>query len=86
MAMQQSARSSVGNIPYETTEGTIGNLLSQAGQVINVRIVSDRETGCPKCFAFCEFADEASSQNAVNMPIGADFNGRSLRFNSAGKN
>ncbi|VDP00512.1 unnamed protein product, partial [Heligmosomoides polygyrus] len=74
----QSPRFSVyvGNIPYETTEDALGGLFSQAGQVSNVRIVSDRETGRPKGFAFCEFADEAGAQNAVNTLNGADFNGR----------
>ncbi|KIH42250.1 hypothetical protein ANCDUO_27767 [Ancylostoma duodenale] len=76
----------VGNIPYQTTEDAIGNYFSQAGQVTNVRIVYDRETGRPKGFGFCEFSDEAGAQNAVNTLNGADFNGRSLRVNWANKN
>ncbi|VDK53401.1 unnamed protein product [Cylicostephanus goldi] len=81
-----SALFSVGNIPYQTTEDAIGNYFSQAGNVTNVRIVYDRETGRPKGFGFCEFSDEAGAQNAVNTLNGADFNGRSLRVNWANKN
>ncbi|VDO33083.1 unnamed protein product [Haemonchus placei] len=77
---------SVGNIPYQTTEDAIGNHFSQAGHVTNVRIVYDRETGRPKGFGFCEFADQAGAQNAVNTLNGTDFNGRSLRVNYANKN
>ncbi|KAK6019711.1 putative exodeoxyribonuclease III, partial [Ostertagia ostertagi] len=54
----------VGNLPYQTTEDAIGNHFSQAGNVTNVRIVYDRETGRTKGFGFCEFSDEAGAQNA----------------------
>ncbi|PIO71503.1 hypothetical protein TELCIR_06603 [Teladorsagia circumcincta] len=76
----------VGNLPYQTTEDAIGNHFSQAGNVTNVRIVYDRETGRTKGFGFCEFSDEAGAQNAVNTLNGTDFNGRSLRVNYANKN
>uniref|UniRef100_A0A1I7XHY3 RRM domain-containing protein n=1 Tax=Heterorhabditis bacteriophora TaxID=37862 RepID=A0A1I7XHY3_HETBA len=76
----------VGNIPYQTTEDDIGHYFSQAGQVMNVRIVYDRETGRPKGFGFCEFSDETGAQNAVNQLNGTDFNGRALRVNWANKN
>ncbi|VDO98858.1 unnamed protein product [Heligmosomoides polygyrus] len=76
----------VGNLPYQCTEDDIGNHFAQAGNVTNVRIVYDRETGRAKGFGFCEFADEASAENAVNTLNGTDFNGRSLRVNHASKN
>ncbi|PIO67032.1 hypothetical protein TELCIR_11237 [Teladorsagia circumcincta] len=60
--------------------------LNQAGQVTNVKIVYDCETGCNKQFGFCDFADQASAQNAVNTLNGADFNGCSIRVNFAYKN
>ncbi|CAD6186352.1 unnamed protein product [Caenorhabditis auriculariae] len=75
----------VGNIPYQTTENDIGNYFSQAGTVTNVRIVYDRETGRPKGFGFCEFADEAGAQAAVETLNGMSFNGRNLRVNYANK-
>ncbi|KAF8368665.1 hypothetical protein PRIPAC_86494, partial [Pristionchus pacificus] len=68
----------VGNIPYQTSENDLGNFFSQAGHVTNVRLVIDRETGRPKGFGFCEFADEQSAQNAISQFNGSDFNGRSL--------
>ena len=75
----------VGNIPYNCTEMDVGNFFSQAGNVVNVRLVYDRESGRPKGFGFCDFADEASAQGAINNLNGADFNGRSLRVNWANK-
>ncbi|KAK6046439.1 hypothetical protein COOONC_16057 [Cooperia oncophora] len=75
----------VGNLPYQTSEQEIGDFFSQAGQVTNVRMVYDRETGRAKGFAFCEFADEAGAQNAMNRLNGADFKGRQLRVNLANR-
>ncbi|CAI4230899.1 unnamed protein product [Auanema sp. JU1783] len=75
----------VGNIPYQTTTDEIGNFFSQAGQVVNVRIIYDRDSGRSKGFGFCEFADEAGAQNAVDRLNGQDFNGRCIRVNWANK-
>ncbi|VDO70152.1 unnamed protein product [Heligmosomoides polygyrus] len=62
MDRQQSGCSVyVGNLPYQSTEEDIGNLFSRAGQVTNVRIVMDRETGRAECLDFCEFADAAGA-------------------------
>jgi len=75
----------VGNIPYQATEEELGHFFGQAGSVLNVRLVYDRETGRPKGFGFCEFSDEQSAQNAISSLNGADFNGRALRVNLANK-
>ncbi|CAB03237.1 RRM domain-containing protein [Caenorhabditis elegans] len=73
----------VGNAPFQTTEDDLGNYFSQAGNVSNVRIVCDRETGRPRGFAFVEFTEEAAAQRAVDQFNGVDFNGRALRVNLA---
>ncbi|VDP02012.1 unnamed protein product [Heligmosomoides polygyrus] len=70
----------------QCTEEDVDNLFSRAGQDTSVRIVTDRETGRRKGFGFCEFADEAGAENAVNTLNGTDFNGRSLRVNHASRN
>uniref|UniRef100_A0A1I7TU90 RRM domain-containing protein n=1 Tax=Caenorhabditis tropicalis TaxID=1561998 RepID=A0A1I7TU90_9PELO len=81
--MSQGFSVYVGNAPFQTTEQQIGDYFSNVGQVTNVRIVYDRETGRPRGFAFVEFSDEAGAQRAVNELNGADFNGRQLRVNLA---
>ncbi|EFP02713.1 hypothetical protein GCK72_001610 [Caenorhabditis remanei] len=73
----------VGNATYQTTEQELGDYFSTVGQVTNVRIVCDRETGRPRGFAFVEFADEAGAQRACDQLNGVDFNGRQLRVNLA---
>uniref|UniRef100_A0AC34QN39 RRM domain-containing protein n=1 Tax=Panagrolaimus sp. JU765 TaxID=591449 RepID=A0AC34QN39_9BILA len=74
-----------GNLPYSTQSNELGQLMSSAGMVTNVRLVYDRQTNRPKGFGFCEFADQAGAQNAVNNLNGTEFNGRTLRVNWANK-
>ncbi|KAK6018263.1 hypothetical protein OSTOST_16163 [Ostertagia ostertagi] len=72
--------------PIRPARKPSGIHFSRAGQVTNVRIVYDRETGRMKGFGFCEFSDEAGANNAVNTLNGSDFDGRQLRVNLANRN
>ncbi|KAK3045617.1 Cleavage stimulation factor subunit 2 tau variant, partial [Coniosporium uncinatum] len=54
----------VGNIPYGITESILEELLGRVGQVLNFRLVYDKETGRPKGFGFAEYADQDSAASA----------------------
>jgi len=73
----------VGNLPYQAGEREISDLFSSIGNVVGVRIVTDRETGRPKGFGFCEFESEDLAKEAVNQLNGTDFMGRSIRVDYA---
>jgi len=69
----------VGNIPYQTEEAQLRALFEQDGrQVEEVKIVTDRETGRPRGFAFVEMANDADAQTAVEALNGKPFGGRPL--------
>uniref|UniRef100_A0A915DGI1 RRM domain-containing protein n=1 Tax=Ditylenchus dipsaci TaxID=166011 RepID=A0A915DGI1_9BILA len=53
------------------------------GQVVHFRLVHDRETGRPKGFGFCEFADVQTAEAAQRNLNGFELNGRPLRVDSA---
>merc|ERR1712018_20355 len=72
-----------GNLNFRCTEDDLGNLFSQHGNVVNVRIVNDRETGRPRGFAFVEFDDANSAQSAIQQLNGYEMMGRQLRLDSA---
>ena len=56
----------VGNIPYQTSEAQLRTLFEEGGgQVEEVKIVTDRETGRPRGFAFVELASDAEAEAAV---------------------
>jgi len=75
----------VGNIPYNATEEVLKQIFSDAGQVVSFRIVSDRDTGRPKGFGFCEYQDTDSADVAIQRLNGYVISGRSLRVDSANK-
>ncbi len=73
----------VGNLPYSITENSLQNLFSQAGQVESCRLITDRETGRSKGFAFVEMATEDQAQNAIETMNGREIEGRAITVNEA---
>ncbi|RKU46155.1 hypothetical protein DL546_007813 [Coniochaeta pulveracea] len=69
----------VGNIPYGLSEEQITDIFSQAGKVLNFRLVYDRETGRPKGFGFAEYPDADSAASAVRNLNDHEIMGRKLR-------
>src|SRR5262249_54850376 len=74
----------VGNIPYQTSEAQLRALFEEGGgQVQEVKIVTDRETGRPRGFAFVELASDAEAEAAVGALNGKPFGGRPLTVSAA---
>jgi len=78
-----SVRLFVGNLPYEATEDEIREHFSGAGNVLNVFMPLDRETGRKRGFAFVEYADNAQAQEAIRLYNNQNFKGRPLAVNEA---
>jgi cold-inducible RNA-binding protein len=74
----------VGNLPYQCEEDQLRALFEQDGrQVEEVKIVTDRETGRPRGFAFVEMSSDAQAQAAVSALNGKPFGGRPLTVSEA---
>jgi len=74
----------VGNLPYNTDEAQLRTLFQEGGrQVTEVKIITDRDTGRPRGFAFVEMGSQADAEAAVNSLNGRDFGGRALTVNEA---
>jgi RNA recognition motif-containing protein len=73
----------VGNLPYRITEETIEQAFAQAGTVVSVKIITDRETGRSKGFSFVEMASAADAQAAIAMWHQQELEGRPLIVNEA---
>ena len=71
----------VGNLPYTATEGDVSGLFSAFGPVERVKIITDRETGQSKGFAFVTLGDQSQVNAAVEALNEYDYNGRPLRVN-----
>ena len=70
----------VGNLPWSATEDQIQELFAEYGNVLSVKLVSDRDTGRARGFGFVEMED-AEAASAVEALDNASFGGRTLRVN-----
>ena len=72
----------VGNLPWSTTEAELEQMFAEHGSVESVRIITDRETGRSRGFAFVEMSD-GDADTAMQALDGRDMGGRALRVNEA---
>ena len=68
----------VGNLSFGTTENTVRSIFESYGSVDRVNIVTDRETGQARGFAFVEMSVDAEGNAAINGLNGRDVDGRTL--------
>ena len=72
----------VGNLPWSTTETELKEMFEKHGSVESVNVITDRETGRSRGFAFVEM-DPADADSAMQALDGTDMGGRALRVNEA---
>ena len=73
----------VGNFGYDTREQEIREAFEAHGQVQEVTLVMDRDTGRPKGFGFVEMPTSAEAQAAIGALNGKEFGGRPATVNEA---
>jgi len=73
----------VGNLSYNATEDEIRSLFEAYGPVDRVSIVTDRDTGQPRGFAFVEMTDDEAATKAMEALNGTKIGGRNLNINEA---
>ena len=73
----------VGGVSYSTTEDSLREAFSKAGEVASVAIIMDKMTGRSKGFGFVEMATEDGAKAAIDMWNGKELDGRKLTVNEA---
>jgi RNA recognition motif-containing protein len=73
----------VGNLSYDATEDQIRSLFAAYGAVDKVSVVTDRDTGQPRGFAFVEMSDDGAASKAMEGLNGTPMGGRNLNINEA---
>jgi RNA recognition motif-containing protein len=73
----------VGNLDFAATESSIRSLFEQYGSVDRVNVVTDRDTGRSRGFAFVEMADGSDADRAISALNGFQLDGRALNINEA---
>ncbi|CAO2822455.1 unnamed protein product [Amaranthus hypochondriacus] len=77
-----SSKLFVGSLSWGTDDCTLKEAFSQYGEVVEARVITDRETGRSRGFGFVTFTDTECANNALSMD-GADLQGRNIRVSIA---
>ena len=72
----------IGNLPFSATEDEIRELFGAHGEIVSIKLITDRETGRPRGFGFVEMED-AGADAAITALDGTEMGGRNLRVNEA---
>jgi RNA recognition motif-containing protein len=78
-----SKRIYCGNLTFQATEDDVRNLFTPFGEVTDVHVVMDRETGRSRGFAFAEMATPDQAKAAIEGLNGREVGGRTLKVNEA---
>jgi cold-inducible RNA-binding protein len=73
----------VGNLSFTATEDAVRSLFEAHGTVERVSIITDRDTGKPRGFAFVEMTNDSEADRAIAALNGSDLDGRTLNINEA---
>jgi RNA recognition motif-containing protein len=73
----------VGNLSFSSTEEDLRAAFESHGAVDSVNVITDRETGRSRGFAFVEMEDASAADNAMRALDGSDLGGRTLKVNEA---
>jgi len=72
----------VGNLPFSVSDDQLRGVFSQYGEISQLNLIMDRDTGRPKGFGFITFATQQAAEKALEQN-GKDLGGRPLRVNIA---
>jgi RNA recognition motif-containing protein len=73
----------VGNIAFSSTEADLRDLFGRHGTVESVAVITDRETGRSRGFAFVEMEEAGAAQDAIRALDGTELGGRTIKVNEA---
>jgi len=80
---KMDAKLYVGNLSYDTTEDGLRTKFAEAGTVVSVDMIKDRDTGQMKGFAFITMNNQEESENAIRMFNGKMLDSREIKVNIA---
>src|SRR6187399_3530125 len=81
---EMGTRLYVGNLSYNVTEGELRDVFAEGGRnVVEVKIVMDRDTGRPRGFAFVEMGTEDDANTVISSLTGREIQGRGINVSEA---
>lgn len=81
--MGEEFRCFVGGLAWATTDGRLEDAFRPFGEVVQSKVINDRETGRSRGFGFVTFAEEAAMNEAIREMNGKELDGRNITVNQA---
>ena len=78
-----SSKIFVGGLSWGTTDESLRQAFERFGEIVDLRIITDRETGRSRGFGFITFGDNESAMNSISEMEGSELDGRTIRVNLA---
>ncbi len=73
----------IGNMSFQTTESELRSIFEPYGEITRIQVMTDRDTGQARGFAFVELADDEQAAKAITELNGKELDGRALNVNEA---
>jgi RNA recognition motif-containing protein len=73
----------VGNLSFDTTEESLRAAIAPHGTVTKVRVMTDRDTGRSRGFAFVDMSDDEAAKRVISTLNGTSIDGRQVRVDEA---
>ena len=73
----------VGNLSWNADESDLRDAFSAHGEVTSAQIITDRESGRSRGFAFVEMPNDAEAKDAIDAVNGKEIDGRQVKVNEA---
>ena len=73
----------VGGLSWGTTDDGLQEAFARFGEIVEAKVITDRETGRSRGFGFVTFADDQGAANAIAEMDGTELDGRTIKVNEA---
>lgn len=73
----------VGGLSWGTTDDGLHSAFAQFGEIVEAKVITDRETGRSRGFGFVTFANEDGASKAISEMDGTQLDGRTIKVNEA---
>ncbi len=73
----------IGSLSFDTSESSLNDAFARFGEITEVKIITDRDTGRPRGFGFITFAEASDADTAIEQMNNTDLDGRTIAVNEA---
>jgi len=73
----------VGSLSWDTTDQTLGDAFKRFGEVVEAKVITERDSGRSRGFGFVTFADDEAGRKAISEMNGTELDGRTIRVDEA---